>query len=261
MVEGEGSNMSKHYVLVHGAGQGRWSWFKTAPLLKSEGHRVTAMDLAASGVRPESLSDIHTFRDYSKPLLDLLESLPEGETVILVGHSLGGLNVAFAMESFPEKISAAVFVTGVMPACSVPRSSVLEQFFATAPPDLFLDTQFSRENNENVMLLGPECFRLRVAQNCSAEDQMLGEMLARPTSVFMEDVSDTPNLSEEKFGSVRRVFIVCKDDKLLPEEFQRWMIQNNPPEKVMEIEGADHMPMLCKPIELSLCLLKIAGGH
>ncbi|KAG9440752.1 hypothetical protein H6P81_020917 [Aristolochia fimbriata] len=259
--QGEINSRRKHFVLVHGVCAGGWCWFKLVALLRSEGHRVTAIDMAASGSRRESISDVRNFRDYSKPLMDLLESdLHEGETVILVGHSLGGLNLPFAMESFPEKISAAVFVTGLMPDCSAPPSSVLNQLFATTPPDLFLDTRFTREDNKTVMILGPKCLRLLVGQNCYAEDTTLNEMLVRPGSLFLEDLSASPKLSEEKYGSVRRVFIVCKDDKLLTEEFQRWMIQKNPPEEVMEIEGSDHMPMLCKPKKLLHHLLKIAGS-
>ncbi|XP_068654506.1 salicylic acid-binding protein 2-like [Aristolochia californica] len=254
-------NSRKHFVLVHGACHGAWSWFKLVTLLRSEGHLVTAIDLAASGVRPESFSDVQTFRDYSQPLLDLLASLPEDEAAILVGHSLGGLNLAFAMESFPGKISTAVFVSAFMPDCSSPPSSVLEQYFSMTPPGILLDTQFTPERHKTGMLFGPKCLSLHFYQKTSAEDLTLGLMLVRPGSLFLEDLSVSPKLSEEKYGSVCKVYIVCKEDKGIPEEFQRWMIKNNPPEEVMEIEGADHMPMLSTPKELSLSLLKVADSH
>ncbi|KAG9440753.1 hypothetical protein H6P81_020918 [Aristolochia fimbriata] len=252
-----------HFVLVHGLCHGAWNWFKLVPLLKSEGHRVSAIDLAASGVRTaESLSEVHTFRDYSQPLLDLLASLPEEEKVILVGHSLGGLNLALAMEAFPEKISTAVFVTAFMPDCSSPPSSVLKQYFTMTPPDTLLDTLFTTpEKHKTVVLFGPNCLSLRFYHNCSPEDLSLGLLMLRPGSLFLEDLSASPNLSEEKYGSVPRVYIVCKEDKGIPEEFQQWMIKNNPPEMVMEIQGADHMPMLCKPNHLSLSLLKVANTY
>ncbi|KAK4792397.1 hypothetical protein SAY86_022832 [Trapa natans] len=49
---------------------------------------------------------------------------------------------------------------------------------------------------------------------------------------------------DDGFGSVTRVFIVCMKDKLITEEFQRWMIRNSGIENVAEIGGADHMAML-----------------
>jgi len=107
----------RHIVLVHGAGHGGWCWYKVAAALRSAGHRVTAPDLAASGIDLRGLDELSTFEDYSRPLLEIVGSLPEGEEVVLVGHSLGGLNVALAMERFPERVAAAVFVTAVMPDC------------------------------------------------------------------------------------------------------------------------------------------------
>ena len=38
----------KHFILVHGAWEGSWSWEDTAPLLVKQGHPVTAVDLAGS---------------------------------------------------------------------------------------------------------------------------------------------------------------------------------------------------------------------
>ncbi|KAM7507005.1 hypothetical protein LguiA_017458 [Lonicera macranthoides] len=60
-----------HFVLVHGSCHGAWCWYKLIKLLKSAGHMVTAIDLAASE-----------------------------EKVILVGHSMGGIAVLVAKENF-----------------------------------------------------------------------------------------------------------------------------------------------------------------
>lgn len=83
----------------------------------------------------------------------------------------------------------------------------------------------------------------------------------RPSSLFMEDLSKANKFSKEGFGSVKRVYIVCEEDKAIPKEFQEWMIQNDPVEEVKEIKGADHMPMCSKPQQLCLCLLDIATKY
>ncbi|KAJ0097113.1 hypothetical protein Patl1_28786 [Pistacia atlantica] len=44
---------AKHFVLVHGACHGAWCWYKVSTLLKSEGHKVTMLDMAASGKHPK----------------------------------------------------------------------------------------------------------------------------------------------------------------------------------------------------------------
>lgn len=99
----------KHFVLVHGMCQGAWCWYKVIPLLKKAGHKVTALDMAASGINIKPIEDVVTFEDYSKPLLDFMASLSTDEQVILVGHSLGGMNNSLAMEYFPQNISAAIY--------------------------------------------------------------------------------------------------------------------------------------------------------
>lgn len=117
----------KHFVLVHGACHGAWCWYKLKPRLESSGHRVTTFDLSASGIDMKSIKDVHTMADYSQPLLDFMSSLPPNDRVILVGHSQGGINLALAMDSFPNKVSVAVFLSAFMPDSLHHPSYVLQQ--------------------------------------------------------------------------------------------------------------------------------------
>ena len=117
----------KHFVLVHGACHGAWCWYKVAAQLKSTGHRVMALDLAASGINPKQVHEIDSLSDYVEPLMDFMASLPPEEKVILVGHSLGGNCIALAMERFPEKIFAAVFATAFMPGPDLSFATINEE--------------------------------------------------------------------------------------------------------------------------------------
>lgn len=93
------------------------------------------------------------------------------------------------------------------------------------------------------------------------QDISLATMLVRPSGLFPEDLSNEAMLSKANFGSVNRVYIVCKEDQQFTEDFQRRIIENSPPKEVKEIEGADHTVMLSKPQELFLCLLEIAEKY
>lgn len=117
----------KHYVLVHGACHGAWCWYKVKPLLESIGHLVTVLDLAASGTNMKKIQDVNTIFEYSEPLLQLMATIPPNEKVILVGHSLGGLSIALAMEQFPEKVAVGVFLTALAPDIEHKPSYVLEK--------------------------------------------------------------------------------------------------------------------------------------
>ncbi|CAI9780753.1 unnamed protein product [Fraxinus pennsylvanica] len=251
-------NQQKHFVLVHGAGLGAWSWYKLQPLLEAAGHRVTTIDLAAAGINPKSLDELRTFSDYTKPLFKVMKSIPQDEKVVLVGHSLGGMSLAFAMEKYPEKISVAVFVAAAMPDTVHRPSYVGEQL----PAQDYLDTKFAAfgrpEDHLQSMLFGPKFISSKLCQLSPPEDIALVNSLARPSSSFGEDLSKRRPFSKEKFGSVKRAFIITGQDKTFPTDFQRWEIKNNPVAIQKEIEDADHMAMISKPSTLCQYLLEIA---
>ncbi|XP_077224639.1 salicylic acid-binding protein 2-like [Tasmannia lanceolata] len=257
-MEGE----SQHFVLVHGACHGAWCWYKLTPMLISAGHRVTALDLATCGIHPKQLSEVSTFSGCSQPLMEFMESLLSKKKVILVGHSFGGISLAMAMDQYPEKISAAVFLTAFMPDSSNHPSYVIEKYFERTPLEAFLDTEFGfelgRHKLPTSMLFGFKFLSSMLYQNSSQEDFTLATTLVRVASLYMEDLSNSPTLSKDRYGSVDQVYIVCDEDKAIPEEFQRWMVENNPVKEVKEIKGSDHMTMLSMPQELCNCLLQIA---
>ncbi|CAJ1942709.1 unnamed protein product [Sphenostylis stenocarpa] len=210
---------NKHFVLVHGACHGAWCWYKLKPLLEFAGHRVTVLDLAASGINLQKIEDVDTFSQYSEPLLQLLATIPPNEKVILVGHSLGGLNIALALDKFPEKVAVGVFLTAVTPDIEHKPSYVLEK------------------------------------------DLELAKSLLRPAFLFGEDLSQLENFSKQGYGSVPLAYIVCNEDLTISLSFQLWMIQNAAINDVLEIKGADHMPMFSKPQELCNSLLQIAAKY
>ncbi|MCD9560455.1 hypothetical protein HAX54_019137, partial [Datura stramonium] len=119
-----GPKAKMHFVLVHSAGHGAWCWYKIIALMRSSGHNVTAVDLGASGINPKQALEIPHFSDYLSPLMEFMASFPADKKVVLVGHSFGGLAISKAMETFPEKISAAVFLSGLMPGPNLNATTI-----------------------------------------------------------------------------------------------------------------------------------------
>ncbi|KAH1072891.1 hypothetical protein J1N35_025219 [Gossypium stocksii] len=177
MAEAENKN---HFVLVHGVCHGAWNWFKLKTQPESAGHRVTLLDLAASGVNMKAIHD-----------------------AIVVGHGLGGLNLALTMDLFPRKISVGVVFSAFMP-------DTIHQ------PSYLVDKD--------------HCF-IKICQ--------------RQRSCRMKG-----------YGSVTRVFFVCDRDQAMNIELQGWMINNDPPKAVLEIKGAEHMPMFSKTKQLCDVLIR-----
>lgn len=118
---------AKHFVLVHGMCHGAWCWYKVATLLRAGGHKVTTLDMAASGTNPTQVHEVKSIIDYFNPLIEFLGSLLPEERVILVGHSLGGFGISVAMERFPEKISVAVFCAAIMPGLNLSFATLVTE--------------------------------------------------------------------------------------------------------------------------------------
>ncbi|ESR49699.1 methylesterase 1 [Citrus sinensis] len=255
----------KHFVLVHGSNHGAWCWYKVKPQLEAAGYRVTALDLAATGINMKKIQDVHSFYEYNEPLLEFLASLSAGEKVVLVGHSAGGLSLALAADKFPHKISVAIFLTAFMPDTKHQPSYVVERFFEKIPSGEWLDTQFSVIDSSNpsrkTIFFGHNFLTLKLYQLSPPEDVELGKMLLRPGLVFVDELSKANKFSNEGYGSIKRVYVVCDEDICVPKQFQHWMIQNNPVDEVIEIKGVDHMPMLSKPHQVFDCLSHIAQKY
>ncbi|CAK7324793.1 unnamed protein product [Dovyalis caffra] len=254
----------RHFVLVHGACHGAWCWYKVATLLKSAGHRVTALDMAASGVHPKRVDELQSISDYFEPLMKFMESLVPEERVILVGHSMGGLCISVAMERFPEKISSAVFAAAIMPGPDFSFTSASEEYARRVGS--FMDSQYVFDNGPNnpptSLLFGPDCMATQLYHLSPTEDLTLAMLLLRPHPLFSDEATQKKvGVTKEKYGSIPRAYIVCDEDVIIKEALQRWMIENNPPDEVMVVPGSDHMLMFSRPQETCSCLLEIAKKY
>lgn len=263
-MEAEGQqNKRQHFILVHGACHGAWSWYKVAHVLESLGHRVTVPDLAASGIDSRRIEEVGTFSEYSQPLLNIMSSLPPNEKVILVGHSFGGISIALAADRFPDKVEKLVFVAAFMPDCTSSPIDGLKNL-TNDPSYDWVDTKFNPVEMLNgdrltAILFGPNFFASRCYQLCTKEDIMLASTLVRTGLLYIEELSETPAFSKENYGSIPRYYIKCPEDLAITEDIQEKMIRNFKVTETLKIEDADHMVMMSKPRELSQRLCYIAN--
>ncbi|CAN4107636.1 unnamed protein product [Withania somnifera] len=233
-----GPKAKKHFVLVHKACHGAWSWYKIVALMRSSGHNVTAIDLGSSGINPKQPFEIPHFSDYLSPLMEFMASLPAHGKVVLVGHELGGLAISKAMETFPEKISVAIFVTGLMPGPNINVTTVYTELLkSVSQPDNLVIYDNGPTNPPTTFILGPKYTATNIYQRSPIQDLALATTLIRPIYFYsVKDVSKEIVLSNKRYGSVRRAFIVA-------------------------IQGADTMIMMSKPQQLFIALLSIADKY
>ncbi|KAK3223006.1 hypothetical protein Dsin_010031 [Dipteronia sinensis] len=110
--------------------------------------------------------------------------------------------------------------------------------------DSYMDTVFTFGNGPNnqptSLLIGLDIMLSKLYQLSPAEDLTLAGLLTRPLPLYNDEaMNEAMALTKDKYGSVHRVFIVCDRDNILKEDFQRWMIENNPTDDVKLISGSD----------------------
>ncbi|CAJ1948934.1 unnamed protein product [Sphenostylis stenocarpa] len=229
---------------------------EVADELKSEGHNVTTLDMAACGVNPKQTEEVDSVSEYHEPLITFLASLPPQEKVILVGHSLGGLSVSIAMEKYPHKISVAVFITATVVSQNLTYLHFLQEVQRRIGH--VLEEEYFILDGKKPPILSPfgvEFLRSRLYQLSPTQDLTLAISLVRPLPPFMSDLklfTKQTAVTRNRNGRVSKVFIISGKDNLFTEDFQRWLIQNTGPfADVKLIKNSDHMAMLSKPKELT----------
>lgn len=93
------------------------------------------------------------------------------------------------------------------------------------------------------------------------QDLELGKMLIRPNWFFLEEMRKKCMLSEERYGAVKRWYVICEGDGVMEEEFQRYIIEKSPPHQLISIAAAGHMPMLSNPHRLASSLLQLSNQY
>ncbi|RDX85234.1 putative esterase PIR7A, partial [Mucuna pruriens] len=253
-----------HFVLVHGACHGAWCWYKVATLLKSAGHKVTTLDMAGCGKDTKQVQDIGSLSEYHESLMTFMESLPSQEKVILVGHSFGGINISVAMERFPEKISVAVFVAALIVSENLTYPAVIQELLRRRREGELMDTQEFFLNGSHkpptAILFGPKYMESKMYQLSPPEDLTLALSLVRPfprysdTELLLKDSIVT----NDKYGRVPKIFIVSKEDNVLTEDAQMWMVETTAPfAELKMISNSDHMVMFSQPKQLCSLLLEL----
>jgi pimeloyl-ACP methyl ester carboxylesterase len=100
------------FVMVHGAFHGAWCWFRLTPELEKRGHAVVALDLPGAGDDPTPVETV-TLEDCARRIADVVSS--QGEPVLLVAHSLGGVPATLATEMVSHRLRRLIYLSAFIP--------------------------------------------------------------------------------------------------------------------------------------------------
>ena len=210
------------YALIHGAGDSAWHWHRVAPLLSALGHDVVAVNLPCADEQAG-------LNEYAAVVVD---AIGDREDVVVVAQSLGGLVAPLVAARRP--VDLIVFVNGM-----IPRPGERDWWAGTHYP-----LKFGEDFDE------VEVFLHDVPEEVIAE-----------SAAHAHDQAGTP-MSEpwplERLPDVPTRFVLSRDDRLFPAEWQRGVVRDRLGIEPDEIDGG-HCPALSRPQELVDLLETIRG--
>ncbi|XP_030503352.2 methylesterase 17-like [Cannabis sativa] len=255
---GKGSGLE--FVLVHGSSHGGWCWYKIRTLLETSGHKVTCLDLKASGIDSSDPNTILTFDHYNQPLTNFMASLPPNQKVVLVGHSAGGLSLTDAIHKYGEKIHVAVYVAANM----LKYGFSTDQDRKDGEPDLSEYGDVSEliyglgpDQTPTSVIIKPQFQSMLMYNTSPIEDSTLAKMVVRPAP--LRAFQDATFVEGPCSDSVRRVYIKTLQDRVIKQEQQDAMIRRWPPSQIF-LSDTDHSPAFSNPRGLVRLLLQAANG-
>ena len=211
------------FVLLPGAGSDSWYWHLVVPDLEEAGHDVVAVDLPVT-------DDTAGFADYADVVVD---AIGDRRDVVLVAQSMAGFTAPLVCERVPVELM--ILVAAMVPR---PGESGAEWWV----------------NTEHAEARGPD-----------ASDD--------PVEMFLHDVpADVARESEhhvfpqsskpfeapwplDAWPEVPTRFLLCRDDRFVPAEFQRRVVRERLGIEPDEMDGG-HLPALSRPHELAQRLLR-----
>lgn len=235
------------FILIHGACHGGWCWEKTIPLLEAAGHTAVAVDLPGHGDDPTPAADC-TLAGNVAAARAAIEA--QAEPVVLLGHSLGGLTISQTAEEIPDRIDTLVYLSAFLLRDGECQRDRLGEIGSP----LLASIRSPDKDGVAYMFEGPD-LKEAFYHLCSQEDfDRAGERLRpQPTAIGSTPLS----LSDAGFGSVRRVYLECSEDKGLIQPFQELMYTQQPCAKVVKLP-ADHSPFYSMPDRLAAALAEAA---
>lgn len=209
-----------HIVLVHGAWSGGWTWKPVTDALRERGFEVTVVRQLPSGTGDPQLG----LRADAEVLRETINAL-DG-TVVLVGHSYGGM-VITQLAGDP-RVAAAVYATAFLPKRG---SNFIETAGGKLAPWIEID------ESAGVSRIAEAAAAKVVAPGMTPEEAapIVAKLVPQSLASFNEASEGAG------WGPTPVTYLICTEDRVIPEAAQRAMAANEPNARLVEI-ACDHYP-------------------
>jgi pimeloyl-ACP methyl ester carboxylesterase len=216
------------YVLIHGAGSDSWYWHLVTPELRARGHEVVAPDLPCD-------DDSAGLAEYVDTVVEAIGD--RSDQLVVVGQSLAGFSAPLVCERVPVEL--LVLVAAMVPG---PGES---------PGDWWGNTGWEAAHRAKAEQDG---------RGLGEEFDPVAEFLHDvPADVIAESIHHVRNQSGTPFEKpwpldawpdVPTRFLLCRDDRFFPAEFQRRVVKERLGITPDEMDSG-HLPALSRPQQLA----------
>jgi pimeloyl-ACP methyl ester carboxylesterase len=228
--------VSKTYVLVHGAWLSSWCWDGVKTRLEAHGAKVVVPDLIAHGADKSPVSAA-TLDAYIAQIADVVSA--QGQPVVLVGHSMGGVVISGVAEKVPDHISKLVYLAAYL----------LEDGQSIMDASKFADDSQAAPNFEfapdySTAAIKHDALVAVFAADAPAADQALLLERARPEPLapFQGKLA----LSAARYGKVPRAYIETSQDRVITPKAQAVMLEATPTPVIATLPTS-HTPFFADP--------------
>jgi pimeloyl-ACP methyl ester carboxylesterase len=214
------------YVLIHGAGSDSWYWHLVEPELRERGHDVVAVDLPCD-------DDSAGLAEYADTVV---RAVGERGDLIVVVQSMASFTGPLLCDRLPVRLMILVAAMAPKPGES--------------PGDWWENTGWDKARREQAMLDG---------RDPDDDDPVAIFLHDVPPDVLAESAAHVRNQSATPFAApwpleawpdVPTNFLLCRDDRFFPADFQRRVVRERLGIVPDEMDGG-HLPALAHPLELT----------
>ena len=234
---------TKTIVLVHGAWSDASSWDAVTPLLKARGEEVINVNLAGHGKDTTSFAGI-TFQTY----VDQVKAAIGTRTnVVLVGHSFAGLVISQVAEEIPTQIKELIYL-----AAALPHNGDSLLGLAQGDPASHIGKFLTVDKKHGAAIIAKEGIADIFAADApqQVQDYIAANIKAEPLAPLATPV----HLTDENFGSIRKVYIHTANDHAISYPAQQYMVKNSKVAKVYTLQSS-HTPFISMPDKLAAILI------
>jgi pimeloyl-ACP methyl ester carboxylesterase len=205
-----------------------------------------APDLRALGIDrtpPGSVS----LRDWTDQIATLAQS--QADSVVLVGHSRGGIVLSEVAERIPEHLRTLVYVTAFL----LENGRSLQDAAGEDPESLVGPAMVIASDHQSATIR-EDAVRDAFYGQCSDDDVALAKSLLVPEP--LAPLGTRIQTTAARFGRVPRVYVECTGDRAITHDAQRRMQQALPCRERITLD-ADHSPFFSRSDELAAVLLRM----